>query len=197
MRKDSLVCKIINVLFICLVIFFQGEVRGEHLEIIPKAPEMGKSELSKSTHEEVKGKDSETVPTEPEKEKSELAKMMHEIDVNYKAVEEMSGYYKFKKKHWKTILESGKNMVKVTQLIRKKYSRPDDWTYQELMEKMQIAAEEMADIAKSNDKEGALEDAQWQVRLLRRTCAKCHKHLDIHIYPQLYKKKTKELPPLP
>jgi heterodisulfide reductase subunit C len=71
-------------------------------------------------------------------------------------------YYKYKKEHLETILESGQNMVKVTQFIRKKYSRPDDWTYQELMEKMQIAAEEMADIVKSNDKEGALEDAQWQ-----------------------------------
>jgi uncharacterized FlgJ-related protein len=191
------VSKTITVLFTCLVAFSQVKVRGEQLGIIPESPEISKRELSKPMHEEVKGKESETVPAEPEKEKSELAKMMHDIDVNYKAVEEMSGYYKFKKKHWETILESGKNMVKVTQLIRKKYSRPDDWTYQELIEKMQIAAEEMADIAKSNDKEGALEDAQWQVRLLRRTCAKCHKHLDIHIYPQLYKKKTKELPPLP
>jgi hypothetical protein len=65
------------------------------------------------------------------------------------------------------------------------------------MEKMQIAAEEMVEIAKNSDKEGSLEDTQWQVRLLRRTCAKCHKHLDIHIYPQLYKKKPKEVPPVP
>jgi hypothetical protein len=87
--------------------------------------------------------------------------------------------------------------VILTKSIRRKFSKPDDWTYEELMEKMQIAAEKMVEVAKDNDKEGALEDAQWQVRLLRQTCAKCHKHLDIHIYPQLYKKKPKELPPLP
>ncbi|MFQ5963643.1 MAG: hypothetical protein ACE5KZ_05095 [Candidatus Scalinduaceae bacterium] len=139
----------------------------------------------------------DVVPAEPEKEKSELAKMMQKIDKNYKVVEEMSGWYKYKKKHWKIVLESGQNMVKVTKLIRRKFSRPDNWTYQELMEKMQIAAEKMVEVAKNKDNEGALEDAQWQVRILRRTCAKCHKHLDIHIYPQLYKKKDKEIPPLP
>jgi len=57
---------------------------------------------------------------------------------------------------------------------------------------MQVAAEEMAEIAKDRDREGALEDSQWQVRLLRRTCALCHKHLEIHIYPNLYKKKAAE-----
>ncbi len=161
--------KILIILFFSLAIFFHSELRAE----------------------------SEIVPAEPEKEKSELAKLMSEIDTNYKVVEEMSGWYKYKRKHWKMILDSGQNMVKVTKSIRRKFSKPDDWTYQELMEKMQIAAEEMVEIAKDNKKEGALEDTQWQVRLLRRTCAKCHKHLDIHIYPQLYKKKPKELPPLP
>ncbi|ODS32740.1 MAG: ferredoxin 2Fe-2S [Candidatus Scalindua rubra] len=139
----------------------------------------------------------EIIIEEPEKEKSELAKLMDKIDLNYKAVEEMSGYYRYKKKQWKIVLKSGQNIVKVTKTVRRKFSKPDDWTYQELMEKMQIAAEEMVEIAKNKDKEGALEDAQWQVRLLRRTCAKCHKHLDIHIYPQLYKKKPKELPSTP
>lgn len=141
--------------------------------------------------------ETDVVPAEPEKEKSELAKLMHEIDLSYKAVEEMSGWYKYKKRHWKIIFESGQNMVKLTKQIRRKFSEPDDWTYQELMEKMQIGAAKMAEIAKDGEKEGALEDAQWQVRILRRTCAKCHKHLDIHIYPQLYKKKPKEIPPLP
>jgi hypothetical protein len=148
-------------------------------------------------HAEVRGEEPEVVPAEQEKEKSELAKLMSEIDKNYKVVEEMSGWYNYKKKHWEIILESGQNMVKVAKSIRRKFSKPDDWTYQELMEKMQIAAEELVEVAQNNDEEGALEDAQWQVRLLRRTCAKCHKHLDIHIYPQLYKKKPKELPPLP
>ncbi|KKL99743.1 hypothetical protein LCGC14_1811360 [marine sediment metagenome] len=148
-------------------------------------------------HAEVRGEEPEVVPAEQEKEKSELAKLMSEIDTNYKAVEVMSGWYKYKKKHWKIILESGQNMVLLTKSIRRKFSRPDDWTYQELMEKMQIAAEELVEVAQNKDKEGALEDTQWQVRLLRRTCAKCHKHLDIHIYPQLYKKKPKEVPPVP
>lgn len=141
--------------------------------------------------------ETDVVPAEPAEEKSELAKLMHEIDLSYKAVEEMSGWYKYKKRHWKIISESGQNMVKLTKQIRRKFSEPDDWTYQELMEKMQIGAAKMVEIAKDSEKEGALEDAQWQVRILRRTCAKCHKHLDIHIYPQLYKKKPKEIPPLP
>ncbi|MFQ5713080.1 MAG: hypothetical protein ACE5GU_03515 [Candidatus Scalinduaceae bacterium] len=148
-------------------------------------------------HAEVRCEEPEVVPAEQKKEKSELAKLMDEIDKNYKVVEGMSGWYKYKKKHWKIILESGQNMVLLTKSIRRRFSRPDDWTYQELMEKMQIAAEEMVEVAKNSDKEGALEDTQWQVRLLRRTCAKCHKHLDIHIYPQLYKKKPKEVPPVP
>ncbi|MHC4322243.1 MAG: hypothetical protein ACYST3_08210, partial [Planctomycetota bacterium] len=45
----------------------------------------------------------------PEEEKSELALMMQDIDESYKLVEEMSGYYKYKKKQWKKILEAGEN----------------------------------------------------------------------------------------
>jgi len=37
----------------------------------------------------------------PQEEKSELALMMQDIDESYKAVEAMSGYYKYKKKQWK------------------------------------------------------------------------------------------------
>ncbi len=162
-----------------LILCFCSEVLGVE-NVVPAAPEEEKE-----------------IAPEEEKEKSELAKLMSEIDTNYKVVEVMSGWYKYKKKHWKIILESGQNMVLLTKSIRRKFSKPDDWTYQELMEKMQIAAEEMVEVAQNNDKEGALEDTQWQVRLLRRTCAKCHKHLDIHIYPQLYKKKPKEVPPVP
>ena len=135
----------------------------------------------------------DTVPAEQEEEKSELAKLMHNIDVNYKAVEEMSGYYMYNRKHWKIILNSGENVVKVAKVIIEKFSRPEDPTYEDLMKKMLAAAEEMVKVAENNDKEGSLEESQWQVRLLRRTCAKCHKHLEIHIYPQLYdKKKPKE-----
>lgn len=128
----------------------------------------------------------------PEKEKSELALMMQDIDDSYKAVEEMSGYYKYKKKQWKIILEAGENIAKVTKKVRIKFAKPDDFKYEEQMKLMQDEAKKMAEIAKNKDKEGSLEEQQWQVRRLRQTCAICHKHLDIHIYPNLYKKKHKE-----
>lgn len=134
---------------------------------------------------------------QPEKEKSELALLMQDIDESYKAVEEMSGYYKYKKKQWRIILEAGENIAKITKKVRIKYAKPDDWTYEEQMEFMQVEAEKMVEIAKNKDKVGSLEDQQWQVRRLRQTCAKCHKHLDIHIYPNLYKKKHTEKPPAP
>ncbi len=133
----------------------------------------------------------------PEKEKSELALMMQDIDESYKAVEEMSGYYKYKKKQWKIILEAGENIAKITKKVRIKFAKPDDWTYEEQMKIMQEEAKKMAEIAENKDKDGALEDQQWQVRRLRQTCAKCHKHLDIHIYPNLYKKQHTEKPPAP
>ena len=49
---------------------------------------------------------------QPEKEKSELALMMQDIDESYKAVEEMSGYYKYKKKQWRIILKREKILRK-------------------------------------------------------------------------------------
>ncbi len=126
---------------------------------------------------------------EPEEEKSELALMMQDIDESYKLVEEMSGYYKYKKKQWKKILKAGETIAKVTEEVRIKYAKPEDSRYEEQMKLMQVEAEKMAEIAKDKDKVGALEDQQWQVRRLRQTCAICHKHLKIHIYPNLYKKK--------
>ncbi len=131
----------------------------------------------------------ELMGEEPEEEKSELALMMQDIDESYKLVEEMSGYYKYKKKQWKKILKAGENIAKVTEKVRVKYAKPEDSRYEEQMKLMQVEAEKMAEIAKNKDKVGALEDQQWQVRRLRQTCAICHKHLKIHIYPNLYKKK--------
>jgi hypothetical protein len=125
----------------------------------------------------------------PQEEKSELALMMQDIDESYKIVEEMSGYYKYKKKQWKQILEAGENIAKVTKKVRIKYAKPDDFKYEDQMKLMQVEAKKMADIAKNKDVDGALEEQQWQVRRLRQTCAICHKHLDIHIYPNLYKEK--------
>ena len=128
----------------------------------------------------------------PQEEKSELALMMQDIDESYKAVEEMSGYYKYKKKQWKIILKAGENIAKVTKEERLKFARPDDLRYEKQNELMQVEAEKMVKIAKNKDAVGALEDQQWQVRRLRQTCALCHKHLKIHIYPNLYKKKHGE-----
>ncbi len=125
----------------------------------------------------------------PQEEKSELALMMQDIDESYKIVEEMSGYYQYKKKQWKQILEAGENIAKVTKKVRIKYAKPDDFKYEDQMKLMQVEAKKMAEIAKNNDADGALEEQQWQVRRLRQTCAICHKHLDIHIYPNLYKEK--------
>jgi hypothetical protein len=137
---------------------------------------------------QIEGAD-ELMGEEPEEEKSELALMMQDIDESYKLVEEMSGYYKYKKKQWKKILKAGENIAKVTEEVRIKYAKPEDSRYEEQMKLMQVEAEKMAEIAKDKDKVGALEDQQWQVRRLRQTCAICHKHLKIHIYPNLYKKK--------
>ena len=138
---------------------------------------------------EVRGGESGDAPAGQEKEKSELAKLLAKVDNDYKAVEAISGYYKYKKKHWKLLRESGENILEVTKLIRKKHSRPDDQRYEKLMKQMEVAAAELIKIAKNSDKEGAVEDAQWQVRQLQKTCSLCHKHLEIHIYPQLYEKK--------
>ncbi len=128
----------------------------------------------------------------PEEEKSELALLMQDIDESYKAVEEMSGYYKYKKKQWKIILKAGENIAKITKEVRDKFAKPEDTRYEEQMELMQVEAEKMAKIAENKDTDGALEDQQWQVRRLRQTCAICHKHLKIHIYPNLYKEKQSE-----
>lgn len=139
-----------------------------------------------------RGEDIGATPAEQKEEKSELAKLMSEIDKSYKAVEEMSGYYKYKKKQWKIILKSGETIERVTKVIRDKFSRPEDEKHEKLMKKMEVAAADMVEIARNSSIVGALEDSQWQVRLLRRTCALCHKHLEIHIYPQLYDKKHKD-----
>ena len=130
-----------------------------------------------------------------EKEKSELAKIMGEIDKSYKAVEQISGYYKYTNDDWKVIAESGTNIVQLTKTVISKFSRPDDKKYQDLNKSMLLEAEKMLEVTSHKDEKGALEDAQWQVRRLRQTCAVCHKHLGIHIYPQLYPGKKEELQP--
>gem|GEM_PF-1836211 len=127
-----------------------------------------------------------------EKEKSELAKVMDEIDKNYKAVEQISGYYKYSADDWKVISESSSSIIQLTKTVISKFARPDDKKYQELNKTMLAEAEKMYEVVSHKDEKGALEDAQWQVRRLRQACALCHKHLGIHIYPQLYPGKKEE-----
>ena len=134
-------------------------------------------------------------PPKQEKEKSELAKIMDEIDKSYKAVEEISGYYKYSDNDWKVIAESSANIARLTKTIIGKFSRPDDQKYQDLNKTMMVEAEKMHEIVSHKGEQGALEDAQWQVRRLRQACALCHKHLGIHLYPQLYPEKKEELQP--
>ena len=134
-------------------------------------------------------------PPKQEKEKSELAKIMDEIDKSYKAVEEISGYYKYSDNDWKVIAESSANIAKLTKIIISKFSRTDDQKYQDLNKTLMAEAEKMHEIVSHKGELGALEDAQWQVRRLRQTCALCHKHLGIHLYPQLYPGKKEELQP--
>lgn len=130
-----------------------------------------------------------------EKEKTELAKIMGEIDKSYKAVEQISGYYKYTNSDWEVISEASTNIIKLTKIVISKFSRPDDKKYQDLNKMMLSEAEKMLEVTNHKDEKGALEDAQWQVRRLRQTCAVCHKHLGIHIYPQLYPGKKEELQP--
>jgi len=120
------------------------------------------------------------------KEKSELAKLMEEIDKNYKATEEISGYYNYKDEEWKIIGDSSAKLIELCKIAVKKFARPDDEKYQKLNKSMLEEAEKMHEVYTRRDQIGALEDAQWQVRRLRQTCALCHKHLGIHIYPNLY-----------
>ncbi|MCF6156975.1 MAG: hypothetical protein E3K32_00055 [wastewater metagenome] len=136
-------------------------------------------------------------PPKEEKEKSELAKLMGDIDKNYKAVEVISGYYKYTDEDWNNIEKASTNIIQLTKTVIKKFSRPDDRKYQDLNKMMLTEAEKMLEVVGHKNEEGSLEDAQWQVRRLRQTCALCHKHLGIHIYPNLYpgKNKKEELPP--
>ena len=78
-------------------------------------------------------------------------------------------------------------------MLRKDYARPEDQRYEHLMKKMQDSANALVQLAKDNKKPGAVEDAQWHVRKLQQTCSLCHKHRDIHIYPQLFEGKKSEM----
>ncbi|MHC4138660.1 MAG: hypothetical protein ACYSR1_02170 [Planctomycetota bacterium] len=142
---------------------------------------------------EIRAEEAGTAPSEQKKEKSELAKLLSKVDEDYKAVQALSGYTEYKKKDWNLVLESGENILKVAKLLRRDHARPEDRKYEQLMKKMQDSAKELVKIAKNYKKPGAVEDAQWHVRKLQQTCSLCHKHLDIHIYPQLFEGKKSEM----
>ena len=142
---------------------------------------------------DVRAEESGTAPAEQKEEKSELAKLLSQVDKDYKAVQALSGYTTYKKEDWKLIGQSGENILKVARLLRKDYARPEDQRYDHLMKKMQDSANALVKLAKDNKKPGAVEDAQWHVRKLQQTCSLCHKHLDIHIYPQLFGGKKSEM----
>ncbi len=141
----------------------------------------------------VSAEDTGTAPAKQEKEKSELAKLLSKVDEDYKAVQALSGYTTYKNKDWKLIGQSGENILNVAKLLRKDYARPEDQRYEHLMKKMQDSAKALVKLAKDNKKPGSVEDAQWHVRKLQQTCSLCHKHLDIHIYPQLFEGKKSEM----
>ncbi|MBC8550584.1 MAG: hypothetical protein H8D23_13135 [Candidatus Brocadiales bacterium] len=142
---------------------------------------------------EVRAEEPGTAPAEQKKEKSELAKLLSQVDEDYKAAQALSGYTTYKKQDWKLIGQSGENILKVAKLLRKDYARPEDQRYEHLMKKMQDSAKALVKLAKDNKEPGSVEDAQWHVRKLQQTCSLCHKHLDIHIYPQLFEGKKSEL----
>lgn len=140
---------------------------------------------------EVRAEEFGTAPAE--QKKSELAKLLSQVDQDYKTFQALSGYTTYKKNDWKLIGQPGENILKVGKLLRKDYARPEDQRYEHLMKKMQDSANALVKLAKNNKKPGAVEDAQYHVRKLQQTCSLCHKHLDIHIYPQLFEGKKSEL----
>lgn len=121
---------------------------------------------------------------------TELAKTMKEIDKNYKEIKKISGYTTFSEKDWNSIHESSKELIKHTQKVIKEFARPEDSKYQELNKTLLKESEILLDVTHFRNEMGAVEDAQWQVRNIRHTCASCHKHLGLHIYPNLYPKET-------
>ena len=71
-----------------------------------------------------------------------MALMMQDIDESYKLVEEMSGYYKYKKKQWKKILAAGETIEKVTESrYGSNIQEPEDPRYEKQMELMEVEAE--------------------------------------------------------
>ena len=145
-------------LCICIVSFLHSETRGQNAVIV----------LAEQS----------TLPAEQEEGNSKLAELMREIEVNFSAVKDLLECSEYKEKHWKIILESAQNIREKTVLMSQNFSRPDDWTYQELLESIQIVSNNIVAITKKYNKKKATAEVKLQIKALRQTCAKCHKHVD-------------------
>ena len=62
--------------------------------------------------------------------------------------------------------------------MSQQFSRPNDWTFQELLESIQIVSNKIVAITGKYNKEKASAEVKLQIKALRQTCAKCHKHVD-------------------
>jgi len=118
------------------------------------------------------------LPAEQEEENSELAELMKEIEVNFSTLKDLLGFSSYKEKHWKIILESAQNIREKTILMSQQFSRPNDWTFQELLESIQIVSSKIVTITEKYNKEKASAEVKLQIKALRQTCAKCHMHVD-------------------
>lgn len=133
---------------------------------------------------------------EEDPKKKEYKEIMKSIDMHYKSMQDFMGYYpaQLGKKHWDTFLTGGQEISRLTQLVIDKFSRPEDETYQKLMKEMKKYAEDIVKAA-GEKYTGAYEDIQYSHGRMRNSCKKCHNHLHIQIYTDLYPGKTAELPP--
>ncbi|MBC8552793.1 MAG: hypothetical protein H8D23_24470 [Candidatus Brocadiales bacterium] len=136
-------------------------------------------------HNETRGQDSVIVlseqgvlPAEQEEGNSELAELMKEIEANFSTLKDLLEFSSYKEKHWKIILESAQNIREKTILMSQQFSRPNDWTFQELLESIQIVSNKIVAITGKYNKEKASAEVKLQIKALRQTCAKCHKHVD-------------------
>lgn len=135
---------------------------------------------------------------EEDPKKKEYKEIMKSIDKNYKSMQDFMGYYpdQLGDKEWATFFNGGKEISRLTQLVMDKFPRPDDETYQKLMKDMKKHAEAVVKAA-GERYNGAYEDIQYSHGRMRNACKKCHNHLHIQIYTNLYPGKEEEPPPPP
>ena len=122
---------------------------------------------------------------EEDPKKKELKELMKKVDKWYKASQERMGYYVLSESDWDTLLKSGENISKLSDIVLQKYTPPDDKTYLNLIKEMKKRADEIVKSA-TERYEGAYEDIQYSFGRLRNSCKDCHSHLGIQIYADLY-----------